>query len=585
MRDLESLVEFESNNADVRLPRPLRVQLPAVCLLFLRSAADAATDEDDDDDDQRQHPADKPIKLDLVNWLYVDERERTSSERAQSNANQTKSKRHAGAAPELLLPNYIYDRAQLHQEASNYSSPSNGTTRDEAQVERVRRLVEDPRFRAAIESNRKLVGRNLSPVILVPGLLGSRLRVRIDKTYRVNILCPKRTASWQHMWLSLKSLLPFLVDCWLDNARLEIDTSNGLAKSPKGIEVQVADFGSVESVRVMDPSSPSLSKYFGQIIEHYERLGYTADDNLFAAPYDFRLAPQQLDEYFSNLRQLIEFASAESRSRSRARASARLPATLVCHSMGCSYLYIFLRNQSSGWRKANVRKLIALSAPWRGAFKALKALIVGDQLELPLVNEGKMRKLARTFPSIAFLLPRPPAPAPAFKPKPKRNNNDDDNNDDHFGEAANELAEARGSSLVETPKRQYKAWELGELLRDLQLGQQLDWFQRSSSLLEPLEPIGDIETECVHSLNTPTMKTIVFREDKHFPDGPYELLYGQGDGTVNDESLLVCRDWAAIRPDLVRHTVIWNTNHVGVLSHEKTLQLLSQDVMLGRSIN
>lgn len=419
----------------------------------------------------------------------------------------------------------------------------------------------DRLLKQAIKSYRGRFEAELSTVILIPGLLGSRLQVKLDKPSRVNVFCRTQTNTWQEMWLSIKNFLPFLVDCWFDNAKLipnpaREDKGNEFTNSPPGVQVRVPDFGSVRSVRQMDLNSVRVSRYYAQIIEHYESLGYTPDKNLLAAPYDFRLAPQQLAAYFDQLTGLIEGACRRTGTQDRGQWT---PATLVCHSMGCTHMLVYLRAKGAEWRRLHVRKLIALSSPWGGAFKALKALVVGDQLDLPLVGESKMRSLARTFPSIAYLLPQ----------------------SEVFG-LANKRNPDQATLLVRTPSRSYDPSQVSELLsQGLNLTIQARWYELTTSLIRPLEPLADLRLDCVHSLNVPTMETLLFRQDAHFPDGPYELLFGQGDGTVNEQSLRVCELWASQLPQLVRHKIIWNTNHVGVLSHPATLQMLTNDVLLG----
>lgn len=225
--------------------------------------------------------------------------------------------------------------------------------------------------------------------------------------------------------------------------------------------------------------------------------------------------------------------------------------------MGCTQMLVFLRQQSAAWRQSRVRKLIALSSPWGGAIKALKALVVGDQLDLPLVSEAKMRRLARGYPSIAFLLPQP----------------------EIFNQTNKNRVEPGGPVLVQTPQRTYKVHQLDELLRDLNLTLQLDWYQRTASLIKPLEPLADLELDCIHSLNVPTPESLIFANQTDFPNGQYQLAMGEGDGTVNYESLMVCDQWARMLPQKVRHTIIMNTNHLGVLSHKTTLSHITDDVL------
>lgn len=548
VHQIKKLLKFDQDNDKFSLPRPLSVQVPAVCLfLFSQPELIAPTK-----------------RIDMVNWL-VDEREFRRPNRTHSDGQADGvSKRHIAASnlndAGSLISNYLFNPSDLDLDngigdgSSNNNEdneiPNGGEQETEKKKKKLdldlEQLIGDERYQAMVNKSRSQLAAHLSPVILVPGLLGSRLEARINKMDRVNILCSKEH-TWQNMWLSLRQLLPIMVDCWIDNVRLTVDPHTGWLKSPPGVQSRVVDFGSVESVRHLDVKRPQLTRYFAPLIERYEQIGYTADSNLLAAPYDFRLAPEQLADYFVDLRLLIE----------QARSRFGKQTTLVCHSMGCTNLLVFLRLQAPEWRQENVRKVIALSSPWGGAIKALKALIVGDQLDLPLISEAKMRDLARTFPSIAYLLPLREV----------------------FERPSRLRSELGGPVMVETPERRYKVGQLEQLLKELNLTQQLDWFHKSAQLIKPLEPLEDVQVDCFYSLNIPTPETVIFRQQADFPDGDYELTQSEGDGTVNLESLMVCEDWARLLPQKVTSKMVKNTNHIGTLSHNEVLAHITEDAL------
>lgn len=540
---LAYLIKFNDDNDLVQLPQPLSIKVPAVCLFLFNHFNQA----------KLSNQQNEPLKrLELVNWLYNEDDIRqlnngSISKRQVSNTNSMTDQSRATD----LLSQYFFDPLEAFNDTQSKEIDDSSNDIDGELQNSINTIVTDERFKEMINGKRKLIGQHLSPVILVPGLLGSRLQAKTNKINRVNIFCGKQS-NWQDMWLSIRQLLPLAVDCWLDNVRLEYNPATGWSKQPKGIEARVPDFGSVESVRYLDVKQPKLTGYFSNIIDQYEQLGYEADENLLAAPYDFRLAPQELTEYFINLKKLIENAQDNSVNKKKV--------TLLCHSMGCTHLLVFLRLQSTAWRQSRIRKMIALSSPWGGAIKALKALIVGDQMDLPLISESKIRKLARTFPSIAFLLPQ----AEVFN-RPSKDN-----------------PEKGGKALVKTPEKDYYIDNIDQLLKDLNLNLQLKWFKSSTALIKPLEPLLDLHVDCIHSLNTPTSETLVFRNQSAFPDGDYELIKGNGDGTVNFESLMVCQDWASQLPDKVKHKIVMNTNHNGVLSNKVVLNHIINDVLINK---
>ena len=555
VEQLRSLIEFEkTNGVQLDLEGRHSIRLPAVCL-FLNGAPE-----------QQGGPAWPANRLDLVNWIFEPEQldsmglgsgKNGSSgllnRRARESGQGEQAADNVGSFP---VSDYLFN--SIGQPDEGQWSAGSLEEEKEAQMfsQQYGKLMQDERYQSALDQISKRVEPYLSPVVLVPGLAGSRLQARFKKQYRVNIFCPKQS-DWQEFWLSLKWFLPIAIDCWIDNARLVYDPNTGFAAEPPGVESRVPDFGSVDSVSHLDLGSPKLTKYFDSIIQRYKMLGYQDGKTLFAAPYDFRLAPQQLEAtFFPQLRQLIEAAQL-------ANSNSLAPShkvTLVCHSMGCTNLLIFLRKQSPQWRAANVRKVIAISSPWGGSIKALKGLLVGEQFGLPLVSETKLRDLARTFPSVAYLLPQ----AEIFD-RPNKYQVD---------------TATGGPVVVQTPEKSYTVAQMQQLLEDVQLQLQWNWFKTTTEPLKPLEPLPDVQMDCIHSINIPTVETVLFRNQTDFPNGNYELIYGDGDGTVNHQSLFVCADWAAALPGKVRHKVVKNTSHMGTLSNKLVLDHITSDIIM-----
>lgn len=572
LAELRQAVEL-SRELGVELGRHLSIKLPAVCLM-LAGPTKLGKRGDQMGPNERQ----QGDKLDMVNWFYdydelVPQRGPPAGARNSTAARRRRASSTSMApdklAAENLLHDYWLDLDKL--EADGQKAAPTGAEAERAKFrEQMERMVADERFKAAIrQMDANSIEPHLSPVVLVPGLAGSRLQARVlaDKP-KANIIC-SRQPGWQDMWLTLRAFLPVAIDCWIDNVRMEPDPASGFTRNAPGVESRVAQFGSVESVRHLDLKSPKLSEYFASVIERYEQLGYQPDQNLFAAPYDFRVAPQQLAESFFNpLKKLIEFAYSNEANQKLAEGSLEtmsLPpagsgckkVTLLCHSMGCTHMLIFLRNQTAAWRQSRIRKLIAISSPWGGSVKALKALLVGEQFGLPLVSEAKMRNLVRGFPGVAHMLPQ----------------------EQIFGLPNKDEPDYDAQPLVETPQSQFKVNELERLLRAAGLERQWDWFNQSANLIRPLEPLADLRVDCLHSLNVPTTETIIFRNSSDFPNGNYELARGDGDGTVNHQSLLVCARWARLLPDRVRHKVVLNANHVGILSNKALLEHITDDVL------
>lgn len=55
--------------------------------------------------------------------------------------------------------------------------------------------------------------------VAVPGDLGNQLEARLNKPSVVHYICYKKTDSFFTLWLNLELLVPFAIDCWIDNIR------------------------------------------------------------------------------------------------------------------------------------------------------------------------------------------------------------------------------------------------------------------------------------------------------------------------------------------------------------------------------
>lgn len=56
------------------------------------------------------------------------------------------------------------------------------------------------------------------------------------------------------------------------------------------------DFGGLEGVQALDPDFKSASGTYNALIKGLDDKGYTAGQDLFGAPYDFRLAADGLTQ-------------------------------------------------------------------------------------------------------------------------------------------------------------------------------------------------------------------------------------------------------------------------------------------------
>ena len=77
--------------------------------------------------------------------------------------------------------------------------------------------------------------QDLEPIILVPGILSSRLEYAFDGYNH-----------WEPLWLDIKSMLPPHLKHWAKLFELEYDMKNGLYSTKSGLIVRTVDYGGID---------------------------------------------------------------------------------------------------------------------------------------------------------------------------------------------------------------------------------------------------------------------------------------------------------------------------------------------------
>ena len=84
----------------------------------------------------------------------------------------------------------------------------------------------------SIES-RHFRNKQISPVIFVPGDGGSQVEAKLNKTTVVHYVCEKTSNDYFNIWLNLELLVPLVIDCWIDNMKLNYDNVTRNNKKPR----------------------------------------------------------------------------------------------------------------------------------------------------------------------------------------------------------------------------------------------------------------------------------------------------------------------------------------------------------------
>lgn len=374
--------------------------------------------------------------------------------------------------------------------------------------------------------------KRLSPVIFVPGDGGSQMDAIINKKDSIHFFCQKSTDTYFNLWLNKELLVPFVIDCWIDNIRLVYNSTTRKTQNSPGVEVRIPGFGTSETVEWIDPSHASVGAYFVNIGNALVQNNYKRDHSIRGAPYDFRKAPNENKEWFIKMKHLVEETFT---------LNEGTPVTLIVHSMGAPMTLLFLQMQSQQWKDQHIRRVISLAGAWGGSVKALKCFAVGDDLGAFALSGKTMRAEQISNPSLAWLMPNPLL----WKP--------------------NEV-------MAQSLSRVYTMEQLEDFFKDIDYTDGWEMRKDTISYTQNFTAPG-VELHCLYGSGISTVDSLNY--DKTYDlSGKPTLVNGDGDGTVNKRSLEACRHWSSQQKQPVYLREFPGVDHMAILADLSVLDTI-----------
>ncbi|CAG2171481.1 unnamed protein product [Oppiella nova] len=398
----------------------------------------------------------------------------------------------------------------------------------------VERSIDDNRVTSRLNRIQTDPKPKLYPIILVPGDGGSQIDAKLDKADVPHYFCDKKTDDYFNLWLNLALLVPFVIDCWIDNMKLVYDNTTRTTSNSIGVETQVPGLGNTSTVEYVDPSRVPVSGYFNNLVDQLVKFGYERGTTIRGAPYDFRKAPNELADYLSQVKALVQ-DTYEKNNKTKS--------ILLCHSMGCPTMLYLLNRQTQQWKDKYVQSLVTLAGPWGGAVKSLKAFASGDNFGVVVVPSLTIREDERTFPSLAYLLPSDKVWGP-------------------------------DEVLMESTLRNYTTRNYRDFFEDINYMTGYNMWLDVRNLTYNMTPPG-VEVHCLHGHGLDTMHKLVYNKGK-FPDSQPHIVYGDGDGTVNLKSLSSCLQWKGKQKQNVFYQSYLNSDHILIMSDPRVINYIQQ---------
>ena len=223
------------------------------------------------------------------------------------------------------------------------------------------------------------------------------------------------------------------------------------------------------------------------------------------------------------------------------------PVTLVAHSLGGpTSLFFLTKVVDQVWKDTYIKAYVTLSGAWRGAAKAAMAFVSGDNEGVFIVSDANSRSTDRSYLSTAWLLPYP---------------------SDTWTE---------GDILVVNDNRSYSAWDYYDLFNDISYPQGYAMFEQVFNLTGSLPPPG-VPTYCYYGADVKTPLQFIYK-GKDFPNTQPTIVYGLGDGTVNDKSLASCERWQLQQNQPVFTAGFSGVEHVSMIKNLYVIQAVEDIV-------
>lgn len=374
-----------------------------------------------------------------------------------------------------------------------------------------------------------------TPFILVPGDGGNQIWANM-KNAKTHWYCQSTTTKPTMAWLDLINLVFPAVNCLAYNLELKFDPTTGLSVDNDGVTIEIPGFGDTETVEWLSDVKLDQTGYYNKLVDGLvKNFGYKRGFDVRGAPFDFRKAPNELGPYFTNLGRLIEETYA---------ANGNTSVVMVSHSLGCKMTLHFLHSKSQVWKDKYIKAFVAVAGPFGGAASSVLASVAGYNLGLGFIKPIWFRDAQRSWPSTYYLYP-------------------------------SGLVFDTTDPVVQTQRRKYTLSEadIQDLYKDIGFPLGYQHYRTLGNLTDQTLAPG-VPTHCVFGHGIKTAHQFRWTNDRQFPDHQPDVIYSDGDGTVNIASLDVCVGWIQQQTQPVNVVPIAGAEHLKILANPSFLELV-----------
>ena len=222
--------------------------------------------------------------------------------------------------------------------------------------------------------------------------------------------------------------------------------------------------------------------------------------------------------------------------------------TFIAHSYGVSMTMIFFRQQTEIWKNKYIARMISLAGSYGGTAIVLKVYAQGDRIgEVPASH---LRNEQISQPALAYLLPFP-------------------------------IFWSDNEVLVTSKSRNYTRSQYREFFEDLGFPTAYEYRKDNLRFVDDFSA-PNVKIHCLYGLGFDTVAELDYKSDdlSELPN----IIYGNGDGTINERSLKGCSFWKKSQKKLINVHEIPNAEHSEILSNNQTLSYIV-DLLVNQNLN
>ncbi|KAK8839161.1 hypothetical protein M9Y10_032088 [Tritrichomonas musculus] len=241
-----------------------------------------------------------------------------------------------------------------------------------------------------IQSEKK--GSGNPPLVIFPPMFGSVLFGTVKNVPTPHWFCLKNLKdSW--IWETDQYLISPLTDCMAAYLQCGWNYTTNRPDSRNESYIYTVDFGGDQGIRYLDRGifGYHLVHDMDGFLENMEGRGFKVREDMFGAPYDWRLSPIGIEQFYIDAKKLIEDIYVQCNNKK---------VTIFSYSGGCFSLHYFLTKKvSQDWKDKYIDHVIFVGPSYAGSADAIICLWTGLSW-FPGASSAAMSDMLLSLPTL-----------------------------------------------------------------------------------------------------------------------------------------------------------------------------------------